>query len=194
MVIDTWGPEETRAFGKKMGQEARPGQVICLNGDLGVGKTIFTQGFAEGLGIDEPVNSPTFTIVQQYDTGRLPLYHFDVYRIGDISEMDEIGYEDCFYGDGVSLIEWSQLIEEIRSRHIQRLQAGQCTIQLGFVLSDLLTNIERASDHCSNIAVSVIEECSGGPGRHAYLQEVKAGGAFGEDLRRDRKKYHLPEA
>ena len=73
-----------------------------------------------------------------------------------------------------------QLIEEIRSRHIQRLQAGQCTIQLGFVLSDLLTNIERASDHCSNIAVSVIEECSGGPGRHAYLQEVKAGGAFGE--------------
>ena len=87
-----------------------------------------------------------------------------------------------------------QLIEEIRSRHIQRLQSGQCTIQLGFVLSDLLTNIERASDHCSNIAVSVIEECSGGPGRHAYLQEVKAGGAFGEDLRRDRKKYHLPEA
>ena len=87
-----------------------------------------------------------------------------------------------------------QLIEEIRSRHIQRLQAGQCTIQLGFVLSDLLTNIERAADHCSNIAGSVIEECSGGPGRHAYLQEVKAGGAFGEDLRRDRKKYHLPEA
>ena len=87
-----------------------------------------------------------------------------------------------------------QLIEEIRSRHIQRLQAGQCTIQLGFVLSDLRTNIERAADHCANIAVSGIEECSGGPGRHAYLQEVKAGGAFGEDLRRDRKKYHLPEA
>ena len=86
-----------------------------------------------------------------------------------------------------------QLIEEIRSRHIQRLQSGQCTIQLGFVLSDLLTNIERVSDHCSNIAVSVIEERSGGPGRHAYLQEVKAGGAFGEDLRRDRKRYHLPE-
>ena len=87
-----------------------------------------------------------------------------------------------------------QLIEEIRSRHIQRLQSGQCTIQLGFMLSDLLTNIERVSDHCSNIAVSVIEERSGGPGRHAYLQEVKAGGAFGEDLRRDRKRYHLPEA
>ena len=97
-----------------MGQEARPGQVICLNGDLGVGKTIFTQEFAEGLGIDEPVNSPTFTIVQQYDTvADCHFTDFDVYRIGDISEMDEIGYEDCFYGDGVSLIEWSQLIEEI---------------------------------------------------------------------------------
>ena len=113
MVIDTWGPEETRAFGKKMGQEARPGQVICLNGDLGVGKTIFTQGFAEGLGIDEPVNSPTFTIVQVYDDGRMPFYHFDVYRIGDITEMDEIGYEDYIYGEGVSLIEWANLIEEI---------------------------------------------------------------------------------
>ena len=73
----------------------------------------FTQGFARGLGITGPVNSPTFTIVQQYEEGRLPLYHFDVYRIGDISEMDEIGYEDCFYGSGVSLIEWSELIEEL---------------------------------------------------------------------------------
>ncbi|MEG2348892.1 MAG: tRNA (adenosine(37)-N6)-threonylcarbamoyltransferase complex ATPase subunit type 1 TsaE, partial [Hungatella sp.] len=85
----------------------------CLNGDLGVGKTVFTQGFAEGLGIREPVNSPTFTILQQYDTGRLPLYHFDVYRIADVDEMDEIGYEDCFYGEGVCLIEWSDLITEI---------------------------------------------------------------------------------
>ena len=109
MVIETWKPEETYELGKKLGQEAVPG----LNGDLGVGKTVFTQGFAAGLGITEPVNSPTFTIVQQYDEGRLPLYHFDVYRIGDISEMDEIGYEDCFYGEGVCLIEWSQLIEEI---------------------------------------------------------------------------------
>jgi tRNA threonylcarbamoyladenosine biosynthesis protein TsaE len=113
MVIETWKPEETYELGKKLGQEAVPGQIICLNGDLGVGKTVFTQGFAAGLGITEPVNSPTFTIVQQYDEGRLPLYHFDVYRIGDISEMDEIGYEDCFYGEGVCLIEWSQLIEEI---------------------------------------------------------------------------------
>ena len=122
MVIDTWGPEETRAFGKKMGQEARPGQVICLNGDLGVGKTIFTQGFAEGLGIDEPVNSPTFTIVQVYEEGRLPFYHFDVYRIGDIEEMDEIGYEDYFYGSGVTMIEWANLIEEILPQDYQEVQ------------------------------------------------------------------------
>ena len=113
MVYETWKPEDTYELGRKMGQEAVPGQIVCLNGDLGVGKTVFTQGFAQGLGIDEPVNSPTFTIVQQYDEGRLPLYHFDVYRIGDISEMDEIGYEDYISGEGVSLIEWSNLIEEI---------------------------------------------------------------------------------
>ena len=113
MVIETWSPQETFALGQRMGREARPGQVICLNGDLGVGKTVFTQGFADGLGIGEPVNSPTFTILQQYEEGRLPLYHFDVYRIGDVSEMDEIGYEDCFYGDGVSVIEWLTTIREI---------------------------------------------------------------------------------
>ena len=113
MTVETWKPEETYEFGKKLGEGVAPGQVFCLNGDLGVGKTVFTQGFAAGLGISEPVNSPTFTIVQQYDGGRLPLYHFDVYRIGDVSEMDEIGYEDCFFGQGVCLIEWSGLIEEI---------------------------------------------------------------------------------
>ena len=88
-------------------------QVICLNGDLGVGKTVFTQGFAAGLGIIEPVNSPTFTILQEYLEGRLPFYHFDVYRIADIEEMEEIGYEDCFYGNGVCLIEWAELIQEL---------------------------------------------------------------------------------
>ena len=113
MVIETRKPEETYELGRKMGGEAGPGQIVCLSGDLGVGKTVFTQGFAAGLGIEGPVNSPTFTILQQYEDGRLPLYHFDVYRIGDISEMDEIGYEDCFYGSGVSLIEWSELIEEL---------------------------------------------------------------------------------
>ena len=112
-VIETHSPEETFAVGKSLGERAVPGQVICLDGDLGVGKTVFTQGFAEGLGIDGLVNSPTFTIVQVYEEGRLPLYHFDVYRIGDVEEMDEIGYEDYFYGEGVALIEWSTLIEEI---------------------------------------------------------------------------------
>lgn len=113
MVIETYQPQETFAVGEKLGRNAIPGQIYTLNGDLGVGKTVFTQGFAKGLDIEEAVNSPTFTIVQIYDEGRLPLYHFDVYRIGDISEMDEIGYEDCFYGEGVCLIEWAQLIEEL---------------------------------------------------------------------------------
>ncbi|EHE95907.1 ADP-binding protein [uncultured Clostridium sp.] len=121
MVYETWKPEDTYELGRKMGQEAVPGQIVCLNGDLGVGKTVFTQGFAQGLGIDEPVNSPTFTIVQQYDEGRLPLYHFDVYRIGDISEMDEIGYEDCFFGEGVCLIEWSGLIRDILPDHVTQV-------------------------------------------------------------------------
>ena len=130
-VFETWKPEETYELGKKMGEEAVPGQVICLNGDLGVGKTGFTQGFAAGLGIEGPVNSPTFTIVQQYGEGRLPLYHFDVYRIGDISEMDEIGYEDCFFGDGVCLIEWSGLIEEILPEHVTKV-AIEKNLEHGF--------------------------------------------------------------
>ena len=112
-IIETHSAQETFALGQRIGLEALPGQVYTLIGDLGVGKTVFTQGFAAGLGITEPVSSPTFTIVQQYDEGRMPLYHFDVYRIGDVEEMDEIGYEDCFYGEGVCLIEWSTLIEEI---------------------------------------------------------------------------------
>ena len=114
-----------------MGEEAAPGQIVCLNGDLGVGKTVFTQGFAAGLGIEGPVNSPTFTIVQQYEEGRLPLYHFDVYRIGDVSEMDEIGYEDCFFGDGVCLIEWSGLIEEILPEHVTKV-AIEKNLEHGF--------------------------------------------------------------
>ena len=118
MIKESFCPEETYEIGKSLGESAKAGDVICLNGNLGVGKTVFTQGFAAGLGITEPVNSPTFTIVQQYDDGRLPLYHFDVYRIGDISEMDEVGYEDCFYGEGVSLVEWSNLIEEILPEHV----------------------------------------------------------------------------
>ena len=118
MVIETYGADETFALGERIGRNAQKGEVYCLNGDLGTGKTVFTQGFAKGLGIQAPVNSPTFTILQQYDDGRLPLYHFDVYRIGDVEEMEEIGYEDCFYGEGVSLIEWAGLIEEILPEHV----------------------------------------------------------------------------
>lgn len=116
-VLDSMDAEETFQLGRLMGQQAVPGQVYTLVGDLGVGKTVFTQGFAAGLGVKEPVSSPTFTIVQIYEEGRLPFYHFDVYRIGDIEEMDEIGYEDCFYGEGVSLIEWADLIKEILPGH-----------------------------------------------------------------------------
>ncbi len=113
MVYETKRPEETYELGRQLGEKAEPGTIYCLEGDLGVGKTVFTQGFAKGLGVHETVNSPTFTILQQYEDGRMPLYHFDVYRIGDVEEMDEIGYEDCFYGEGVCLIEWPSLIREI---------------------------------------------------------------------------------
>lgn len=112
-VIETYSPQETFEAGRRMGEQAQAGEVYCLDGELGVGKTVFTQGFARGLGIEEPVNSPTFTIVQEYEKGRLPLYHFDVYRISDAEEMDEIGYEDYFFGQGVCLIEWAALIEEL---------------------------------------------------------------------------------
>ena len=113
MIIESLSADDPFVFGKKLGEAADPGTVYTLVGDLGVGKTVLTQGLAEGLGITEAVNSPTFTILQVYEEGRLPLYHFDVYRIGDVEEMDEIGYEDYFYGDGVCLIEWANLIEEI---------------------------------------------------------------------------------
>ena len=116
-TIETYSAQETYDLGKKIGEQLLPGSVLTLVGDLGVGKTVFSQGLAEGLEITEPVNSPTFTIIQIYEGGRLPFYHFDVYRIGDISEMDEIGYEDYFWGDGVCLIEWANLIEEILPEH-----------------------------------------------------------------------------
>ena len=104
MIIETNSEKETFELGKKIGENAKAGQIYTLTGDLGVGKTVFTQGLAAGLGITEPVNSPTFTIVQMYEDGRLPFYHFDVYRIGDIEEME---------GEGVCLIEWADLIQEI---------------------------------------------------------------------------------
>lgn len=112
MKFESFSAEETYALGKKLGEEAKPGAVFCLSGDLGVGKTVFTKGFAVGLGVTDTVNSPTFTIVQEYK-GRLPFYHFDVYRIEEPEEMEEIGYEDYFYGDGACMIEWAELIEEL---------------------------------------------------------------------------------
>lgn len=116
-ILETHGEKETGDLGFRMGRKAKAGQVFTLIGDLGVGKTVFTKGLAAGLGITEPVSSPTFTIVQVYEEGRLPFYHFDVYRIGDVEEMEEIGYEDYLYGEGVSLIEWADLISEILPEH-----------------------------------------------------------------------------
>lgn len=113
MVIESKSPEETFQLGMELARNAVPGQVFTLTGDLGVGKTVFTQGFAKGLGIEEPVSSPTFTIVQVYESGRLPFYHFDVYRISDPEEMYEIGFEEYIEGEGVCFIEWANLIEEL---------------------------------------------------------------------------------
>lgn len=130
-MTETYNAEETFEFGKKVGQICKPGTVISLVGDLGVGKTVFTQGVAQGMEITEPVNSPTFTILQEYEEGRLPFYHFDVYRIGDIEEMDEIGYEDCFYGEGVCLVEWANLIEELMPEHYYRITISK-DLEKGF--------------------------------------------------------------
>ena len=113
MIIDSFSQQDTYELGRRLAQQAQPGQIYTLNGDLGVGKTVFAQGFAAGLGIEDYVSSPTFTILQIYEEGQLPLYHFDVYRIGDPEEMEEIGYEEYFYGNGVCLIEWAELIEEL---------------------------------------------------------------------------------
>lgn len=116
-VFHSQAPEDTYRLGKELGEKCSPGQVYTLTGDLGVGKTLFTQGFAAGLGITEPVSSPTFTILQVYDTGRLPFYHFDVYRIGDVEEMEEVGWEDYIYGQGVCIVEWAELVQEILPEH-----------------------------------------------------------------------------
>lgn len=121
--FESFSEKDTFDFARALAEKSQKGDVYALIGDLGVGKTAFTKGFADGLGITEPIVSPTFTFVQVYDEGRMPLYHFDVYRIGDISEMDEIGYEDYFYGDGVSVMEWADLVEEL-------LPSGTVTIKI----------------------------------------------------------------
>ena len=131
MIRETNSEKETYELGFQMGTEHRPGDVYTLVGDLGVGKTVFTQGLAAGLEVAEPVNSPTFTIVQVYEEGRLPFYHFDVYRIGDVEEMEEIGYEDYFYGKGVCLIEWADLIEELLPEHYTEIKIEK-NLEKGF--------------------------------------------------------------
>jgi tRNA threonylcarbamoyladenosine biosynthesis protein TsaE len=130
-IIETNSAQETFSLGERIGREARPGQVYTLIGDLGVGKTVLTQGVAAGLGITGPVSSPTFTIVQIYEEGRMPFYHFDVYRIADVEEMEEIGYEDCFYGQGLCLIEWANLVREILPEHYTEITIEK-DLQKGF--------------------------------------------------------------
>ena len=120
-IIESFSAEDTLELGRQLGRAAMPGEVYTLIGDLGVGKTVLTQGIAEGLGIEEAICSPTFTIVQVYEDGRIPVYHFDVYRIGDLAEMDEIGYEDYFYGTGLTMIEWANLIEELLPPEYRRI-------------------------------------------------------------------------
>ena len=120
-VIESFSEKDTFRLGETIGNECRRGDIVLLNGDLGVGKTVFTKGFGRGLGIEEPISSPTFTIIQIYDSGRIPLYHFDVYRIADPEEMDEIGYEDYFFGDGVCLVEWASLIQELIPEHVMEV-------------------------------------------------------------------------
>ncbi len=105
--------KQTKKFGLLLADKLAPGSVVALIGDLGTGKTALTKYIAEGLGIKEVITSPTFTIVQEYHDGRIPLYHFDVYRINDVEEMYEIGYEEYFFGRGVCIVEWADLITEI---------------------------------------------------------------------------------
>lgn len=112
-IFESMAPEETAAIGERLGRDARPGEVYCLSGDLGVGKTVFTKGFAKGLGISELVTSPTFTIMNIYEGERLPLYHFDVYRVSDGEELEETGCTDFFYGSGVCLVEWAEIAEDV---------------------------------------------------------------------------------
>ena len=119
---ESFSAEDTFAIGKELAAQAKPGEVYCLYGDLGCGKTVFSQGFGAGLGVTEPISSPTFTILKEYDEGRMPFYHFDVYRIGSDDEMDEIGYYEAIDGDGVCLIEWSQLIPEILPDEVIRIR------------------------------------------------------------------------
>lgn len=150
MVIETGKAEETYQLGVQIGKKCKPGDVFTLEGDLGVGKTVFTQGLAKGLEIDGVINSPTFTIVQIYEEGRIPFYHFDVYRISDIEEMDEIGYEDYFFGEGVCLIEWADLIKELLPEKIISVQIEK-NLEKGFDYRKI--KIEGKDGEYENISI-----------------------------------------
>ena len=113
MVFESTSSQMTFEFAKKIGENLKRWDVLCLDGDLGVGKTVFTKGVAAGLGIKDDVSSPTFTLIQEYYGGRLPLYHFDVYRIDGPWDMDDLGYDEYFYGEGVCLVEWGSMIKEL---------------------------------------------------------------------------------
>ena len=143
MVQESYCEEDTLRIGRELGNVVRKGEIFLLEGDLGVGKTVFAKGFAEGLGITEPITSPTFTIIQEYEEGRLPLYHFDVYRIADVEEMFELGYEGYFFGEGVCLIEWASLIKEILPADCRKIQIEK--------------DLERGFDY-RRITISGVEE------------------------------------
>ncbi len=138
-VIESFSPEETFCLGQELGRQAQPGELYTLVGDLGTGKTVLTQGIAKGLGIEEPICSPTFTIVQVYEGGRMPLYHFDVYRIGDVEEMEEIGYQDYFYGQGLTMVEWANLIEEVLPQHYVEIKIEK-DLEKGFDYRKITVN------------------------------------------------------
>lgn len=131
MKIESFSEKDTFETAYRMGQQASSGDIFLLEGELGVGKTVFAKGFAQGLGIEEPITSPTFTIIQEYSQGRIPLYHFDVYRIADVEEMYELGYEGYFFGEGVCLIEWASLIEDILPRECKKILIEK-DLQRGF--------------------------------------------------------------
>jgi len=133
--IETHSFEETVEFGMRLGARLGSGDIICLSGDLGTGKTALTNGIAKSLGIDSYITSPTFTIVNEYE-GRLPLYHFDVYRISDPDEMFDIGFEEYISGDGITIIEWGEQIAEILPKEIIRINIKK-NIEKGFNVREI---------------------------------------------------------
>jgi len=119
--LTTNSPEETMAVGEKLGQVLKPGDVITLTGDLGAGKTYFSKGVGKGLGVSDHITSPTFTIINEY-SGRLPLYHVDAYRVGNSDEVYDLGLEEYLFGEGVTLIEWPQVLEEVLPQQVLEIE------------------------------------------------------------------------